>query len=116
MMKKKETKRGRGDLEYVTFGIVLIAVALGSMFSIELVRYSYWIFILSTLLLVHYVMNGIRLLQGSRLRGKSYAFGFGGISLLLLFLGIQSPQIPFKIWIFSAGMLILIWGFLRKKR
>jgi len=109
-MKKKR------DLEYVAFGIVLIAIALGSMFAIELVRYGYWVLILSVLLLFHYVINSLRLLDGKeKLKGKSYAFGFAGLSLLLLFLGIQSPQIPFKIWIFSIGVIVLLWGIFKKR-
>ena len=111
---RKKEKKTRLDWEYITFGMILIAIALGSMFSIELVRYGYWILIVSSLLLVHYVMNGLRLLNGKgKLRRKSYFFGFLGLVLLILFLGIQSPQIPFKIWILGIGLIFLVWWILK---
>ena len=110
MVKKIDLK----SLDYILFGVILMVVSLGSMFSIELVRYGYWILIVSSLLLVHYVMNGLRLLNGKgKLRRKSYFFGFLGLVLLILFLGIQSPQIPFKIWILGIGLIFLVWWILK---
>ena len=106
---KNKGKNFKG-LDYILFGVTLLGVALGSMFSIELVKYGYWILLLSCLLLVNYVFDSPKILMGGKMKARSFWIGFVGIGLLVLFLGIQSPQVPFKIWILGVGGVFVGWG------
>ena len=83
-------------------GLVLAVLALGSMFSIDLVGYAYYVLIAATIILVNYVSDSI---VHKKVR---HLWGFIGMLLLVLFFGIQTPQAPFKIYILILGVILTI--------
>lgn len=80
-----------GGLNYILFGFVLIALALGATFSIQLVRFGYWILILSVILLFQCIFHGLNITHNI----SRFIFGSIGMLLLILFFGIQNPQNSF---------------------
>lgn len=102
---KKVTAR---NLNLALFGNVLILLTFGSIFAIELVKYGFWILILAGLILIYYTTNNIRDFHaGKKILYGRHMFGSIGLALLVVFLGIQATPIPFKIYIFGLGVLMM---------
>lgn len=95
------------NLGYFIFGETLIAISLGSMNSLNLVRYGFFIFIAATLLAVTYINSTlIRLKRKEDIPPFTLVIGYLGGFLLVFFFGIQSPQLPFKSIILITGLLL----------
>lgn len=106
-IKKRQVKES--NVQWAFIGKALIVLSVGAMFSIELVRYGYFLLIAATFMIFSYLNNAymswyrkVKVTQGNRL--LIYAGGF----LLLLFFGIQTPQLPFKQYIWIIGILLLL--------
>ena len=99
------------DIINIASGLFFIALIIGSMFSLNLVRYGYFMIIAFSLLMFHFfgsvLKNNIEKKQFGKFTG---AIGFIGVFLIFLFFGIQSPQIPFKNYLLIAGIAIIIYG------
>lgn len=90
-------------------GRALILFSLGSMFSMELVRYGYFILIVSAFILYYYVKkNFMNSLKNLKTEYKINVIGLIGLSLLFLFFGIQSPQMLFKKYILVLGIVAVL--------
>jgi len=90
-------------------GKFLIMFSLGSIFSIKLVQYGYFILIFSSLIVASY---GLRVylarINQKKLDYSIHVVGIIGVFLLLLFLGIQTPQLLYKNYVLIAGILLMI--------
>jgi uncharacterized membrane protein len=96
------------NLGYFIFGETLIAISLGSMNSLNLVRYGFFIFIAATLLGVTYINSTlIRIQRKDVIRPFTRVLGYLGGFLLVFYFGIQSPQLPFKNIIFVGGLFLI---------
>jgi hypothetical protein len=90
-------------------GKSIVFLALGSIFSIELVVYGYIILLLAAYLLLTYCMLSYRLyVYHKKMKYMSHFMGVSGLLLLMLFVGIQSTQIPFKIYFLLFGVALII--------
>ncbi len=107
---KTNTKRiSEKSLGLLVFGETLIALSLGSIYSLRLVSEGYYIFIAASLLSVSYINSTLLIMLRSREASLiTYIVGFTGGFLLALFFGIQSPQLPFKNIVLLAGALLLL--------
>ncbi|MAG48036.1 hypothetical protein CL617_05500 [archaeon] len=86
---------------------ILIILVLGSMFSIELVKYGYFI-LLGAMLLIFHALNVVLFnwYKNSKTNFRTIFYGIFGFELLIFFIGIQTPQVPLKIYILIAAILI----------
>ena len=103
----------------IASGLFFIALIIGSMFSLDLVRYGYFMIIAFSLLLLYFFNNTLKENIERKQFGKfTLVIGFVGVFLVFLFFGIQSPQIPFKNYLLAFGIIIVVYGLvgLRKKR
>jgi hypothetical protein len=90
-------------------GESLIAISLGSIYWIKLVRYNDFVFI-SAILLSTYYINTTFLFRrrGQEVTPSIQILGFVGGFLLLLTFGVQAPQLPLKNIILIAGLILVI--------
>jgi hypothetical protein len=97
------------SLSYLVFSKFLIILVIGSYFSIELVKYGYFILLVGVLVVFHSALSGF-LDYKEHIFTKYYKrlINFIGVALLVLYFGIQSPQIPFKIVFLVIGLLLMI--------
>ena len=96
-------------LRLALMGQSFIALALGSTFSLSLVRYGYFLFIGATLLATISLNNAFASWHAGREQTYgSTVLGLLSSMLLMLFLGIQSPQIPAKGALMALGILLMI--------
>jgi uncharacterized membrane protein len=96
------------NLGYFIFGETLIAISLGSINSLNLVKYGFFIFIAATLLGVTYINSTlIRIQRKEVIRPFTLVLGYLGGFLLVFYFGIQSPQLPFKNIIFMGGLFLI---------
>ena len=121
MQKKPEANRAEINIQMPIMGTMLIALSLGSIFSLDLVAYSYFILAATTIVVISYV-NGSIVSRYRKLEPSITTHIFGGVGGLLIlgFLGMQSPQIPFKPYILALGIILalpaaakIIWRKLR---
>lgn len=92
-------------------GLTLIALSLGSLNSIPLVRSgaSFLIFIAATFLSIFYMNTTFTYhRRGEKIPGRTRTFGLIGSFLLMLFFGVQAPQLPFKEFILLGGLLLVL--------
>lgn len=110
-MDKIFSKISSKHLDWAILGIVLILFSIGSMFSIKLVRYGYWIIVISSLTLFSYVNTTIlNWHENKKIPNRTILLGFFGVIILIGFLGIQTPQMPFKKILLVIGVLLIIPG------
>ena len=97
------------NINLTILGKALAWFALGSIFSIELVRWGYIILIASVYLIFrHIIKSFMQYLYGYKINYLNQMLGISGLLLLILFLGIQTPQMPFKIYVFIFGVILAI--------
>jgi hypothetical protein len=97
------------NINLAILGKILIAFSIGAIFSIKLVKYGYYILIASTLIIASYLKNSFTSqLKDEKLKYSTNVIDFTAGLLLLLFLGVQSPHIPFKIYFLIIGFVLLI--------
>jgi len=77
-------------------GAILIAIGIGSIFAIDLVRYGYFI------LLAAFIAVSFGVTSGKWL-------SLSGAILLALFVGIQSPQLLFKGIFVLIGVTMIVY-------
>lgn len=92
-------------------GVGLISLSLGSMFALDLVRWSF-ILLMATSLTV--IVTGTRIADYWRHQkqvGTSLLI-HGGVAniLMLLLLGVQSPQLIFRPYILGIGGMIVLYS------
>jgi hypothetical protein len=97
------------SLSYLIFSKFLIILVIGSYFSIELVKYGYFILLIGVLVVFHSALSSF-LDYKEHIFAKYYKrlINFVGVALLVLFFGVQSPQIPFKIFFLIIGLLLMV--------
>ncbi|MCH7568586.1 MAG: hypothetical protein IIA87_04150 [Nanoarchaeota archaeon] len=118
MKAKKRNKNKTSAISIVGYflpGILLIALSLGAMFSIDLVRYSYFILIAVFLVALYYFNSSLTAhYKNAKMKTREVYAGFIGIFLLAGFFGMQSPQIPFKIYILGIGIVLIIVSYFKR--
>ncbi len=101
------------NLQLAITGKLVVFLSIGSIFSLKLVKYGYFILLISVLLVSSYAgkiwMSGIK---GIREEYSKHVFGALGVFLFILFVGIQSPQLPIKVYILIFGILLTVPAFL----
>jgi bacteriorhodopsin len=102
MTPEKFSEKGRN---YALFGASIIAFSIGAMFSIDLVKYGYYLLIGATFAIVHYVSIALFKNKVNRL---TKSVGVMGVLALVLFFGIQTPQIPLKQYLWIVGTALFI--------
>jgi len=88
-------------------GDLMLLLTLGIVYSIELVIYSYNMFLVATILLVEFVYHVVM----SWHKNKKTTFwvnvmGLVGASLVMLLFGLQSPQISYKL---TLGLALVFY-------
>ena len=82
------------------FGTYIIAFTIGSMFSIKLVLFGYFILIISAIVIATYIRHiCMTWYNNKKVKLSTAETGYLGGLLLLVFFGIQSPQVLFKPYI-----------------
>ena len=95
----------------IASGLFLLALVIGSMFSLELVRYGYFMIIAFSLILFYFFTSVLKINMEKKVFGNFVSMvGFIGVFLVFLFFGIQSPQIPFKIYFLLLGIAMVVYG------
>jgi hypothetical protein len=110
-MSIKSRIRGLSDknLGYFVFGETLIALSLGAMNSLKLIRHIDLILIAATILTVTYINSTlIRLKRKDDIPPFTLIIGYIAGFLLVFFFGIQSPQLPIKNIIFTGGLILTV--------
>jgi threonine/homoserine efflux transporter RhtA len=91
-------------------GLFILTIFAGAQWSIKLVKYGYFVLIFGVLLLIYFLYA--TLVDQKPTRATKIVGSLCGIALVL-FLGIQSPQLPLKMpVIVVGGSLTAIAGFL----
>ena len=102
-------KVGENNLRWAIAGKFLVILSLGSIFSINLVQYNYAFLITSAIILIAYISDTLtKRHRNIEISYTSYMAGYIGIALVVLCLGIQSPQLPFKIYLLIIGFLLVV--------
>ena len=97
------------NVSFAIFGEALAFFSLGSMFSNKLVKYGYFILIAAAILTYSYAKNNFTAWhQNTKVSYSAHISGFTGAILLLLFFGIQTPQMRFKIYILGIGVILVL--------
>ncbi len=107
-MTRRITEKNIGLL---ILGESLVALSLGSIYSLRLVKsgLSFAIFIGATLIAIYYINNSfLTWYRGGTTKPFTQLVGLVGGFFLLLFFGIQSPQLPFKNYILIIGFLLVL--------
>ena len=113
----KKNKPVKDSIAYFLPGIALISISLGSIFSIDLVRYGYFILITVFLVVLHYFNSSLTAHYKNKKMKKAEIFsGFIGVALIGLFFGMQSPQLPFKTYILIFGVVLLFIVLIKLKK
>jgi len=116
-MKKKNEKPIRKASNYFLPGIVLTTLALGSMFSINLVRYGLFIMFAMVLVVIYYLNGSLTDYYKNKKMSKFTTYtGFIALILVSGFFGMQSPQLPFKIYILIIGIILILVGLVKNKK
>ena len=104
-------------LNYLTLGIVLFSFSLGGIFAIDLARYSFYLLMAAFLVTLYFYNESIlhrdKTKKGQIPKDEFYS-GLLGLFLLAGFMGIQSPQLPFKIYVLAAGLVFVAIYFLKR--
>ena len=105
-----ETRKiSRSNVSRALFGEMIAAFSLGAIYSIQLVLFGYYILVVSSLIIANFLKtNFMSWHKNTRVSYKTQVIGFSGGILLLLFLGIQSPQVPFTEYLFVIGVIFII--------
>ena len=112
MVRRKKEKA----LSYLLPGVSLFFLGLGSLFSVDLVRYNFWLMLAMILVVIFYI-NGT-LLKGfnkKSLNKNDVILGFVALVLVTLFFGIQSPQLPFDGYVIALGIVLFLVGISKMK-
>lgn len=114
---KYSKKFSMTSMKWIVFGKLLGILALGAYFSRNLVTYGYQILLVGALITAHYLWRGFQTAIKKKAAGwGDMMYGYIGGALILLFLGIQSPQLPYAIWLFWIGVGIAIVGWITGKK
>jgi len=109
----------RINLGLLLLGKLFIVFSLGSIFWLSLGRYQPFILLLSTLFLVCYFNNNFMNWYKKKKIGLiSHAIGFIGMLLLALLLGLQFPEMRFRIPVLIVGIILVLqalYDLFRKK-
>ena len=116
-MMKNRNKKFKGDFNYFLPAIFLISLALGSIFSINLVKYGFFIMLAMVLVVIYYLNESLASYYKNKKMNKiTISFGFVALILVSGFFGMQSPQLPFKIYIVIIGIVFLLVGLWKIKK
>lgn len=110
---KKVRRISETDLGLALYGKMLMVFSIGSIYSIQLVQYGYFILVAATLIIASYLRTSF--MNWYKNTGTDYPthfFGFTGGILLILFTGIQLSQVPFKIYLLILGFLFILPAFI----
>ncbi len=101
-------------------GKLIVLFTIGSYLSIQLVTYGYFILLAATLLLTTYLIHNFMSWHiKEEIIYKDHILGGLGLFLLILFVGIQSPQIPGRKYILILGFVLflpLVYEYFRKRK
>lgn len=112
----KTKKLSEGFVGYFLPGIFLVTLSIGAMFSVDLVRYGFFIMLVSVVIVLYYLNSSLMAhYKNTKMKKIEIYAGFVGIILLGFFLGMQSPQLPLKILVLVIGVILVIWGFVKRK-
>lgn len=116
-MKKKNKKLVIRGLNYILPAIFLISLALGSIFSINLVKYGFFIMLAMVLVVIYYLNESLTNYYKNKKMGKFTLYaGFIALIFVSGFFGMQSPQLPFKIYILIIGLVLILVGIIKRKK
>ncbi len=97
------------NLAWALIGKFLFFFALGSIYSITLIKYGYYLLVGTVFLLINYLINDFQYWLKKRKSGwLNRGMGFLGLILLALIFGMHSSQLPFKYYILSFGVIMVL--------
>ena len=116
-MKKKNRKSVNGAFNYFLPAIFLISLSLGSIFSINLVKYGFFIMLAMVLVVIYYLNETLtNYYKNKKMNKTTISVGFIALILVSGFFGMQSPQLPFKIYILGIGVVLILIGIIKRKK
>ncbi|MBS3059948.1 MAG: hypothetical protein J4432_00355 [DPANN group archaeon] len=99
-------KISRESYRLLISGKFIAVFAIGAMLSRQLFLYAYFIMMASVLLVLAYTQISLVHWHGNQKTPyKTHVIGSLGAMLLVLFFGIQSPQMPYPIYVLLLGVL-----------
>ena len=108
-------KKKNNYLSWVSPGVFLVGLGLGTLFSIELIKYGFFILIATTLISLFYFNNTLMHFSKNEKIGKSgFYLGFLAIFFVSLFFGMQS-RVPFGVWALGIGIVFIVVGLIKLK-
>ena len=114
MKKKNRTEKA---INFILPAIFLISLSLGSIFSINLVKYGFFIMLAMVLVVIYYLNESLaNYYKNKKMNKITISFGFVALILVSGFFGMQSPQLPFKIYIVIIGIVFLLVGLWKIKK
>lgn len=104
---KLTVKVSEKNLRLAILGKMLAWVAIGSLLTIQLVPWAYYILVVAVILLFNYHLTALILwIKKQRIKHCYNMYGFIGLGLLTLYFGIQTPQLPFKWHVLAIGVAL----------
>jgi len=102
----------------IILSMSIIVLTLGSMFWIFLIKYGFFIFLGAAITAILYISESLPYNSNKKMKKSTRVLGIIGLILLMLTLGIQSPQLPFKKYVLLLGIVLsgyFLFKLLRKK-
>ena len=97
------------NMMLTVLGKAIALLALGAIFSTQLAEYGYLIIVIAAIFSLMYInRNFISWHRKEKINYSRHSLGWTGVALLLVYLGIQTPQMPFKIYFLVIGILLTI--------
>jgi len=106
-----EKKITPSHFKWYLLGKSVIAFALGALLSKDFIILGLAFVFLGLIFVFNYVHDNFMAWKtNKKLKFKSHVIGLIGLVFLVFFLGLQSPQTPFKEYILLVGVLLLVPG------
>ena len=104
-------KLSKRNFTLAIWGKILFAFAIGSLFSGELVRYSLGILLVGVILLIYYTTLVWNMWFVKKKIGlKEHIFGWIAMALVVLFFGIQTPQLKYNLVLLVVAIALVVPG------
>lgn len=97
------------SLGLAVLGETLIALSLGSIYHVALVKYGLFLLIGAVVILISYLNTSFTAwVKGKELTYKNHMAGFMGGFILVVFLGIQVSSLPYRNILLLIGFSLII--------
>ena len=104
-------KLSKRNFTLAIWGKILFAFAIGSIFSAELMQYSFGILLVGVILLVYYTTLVWNMWFAKNKIGlQHHIYGWIAIALVVLFFGIQTPGLKYNMILLVISIALILPG------